>query len=194
MKPVYTFLMVLLLAGLGAYVYFFESQPVDPNAGASSKPKVQLLSLEKNKLQKLELDQNSPAQSVVLENKGGKWLFAGKPADSSRIDTLLTELENWQAADTLEPSLAPAHAADFGLEPPDLILRLSLSGGRQEVFKIGSKTPTSSGYYLLKQGDPALYLTYVNVPEDLRRLITQPPLPTPAPAAAVSPAGSPAAH
>ena len=72
-------------------------------------------------------------------------------------------------------------APEFGLEPAQLIARFSLNDGKVETIKVGSKTPTSSGYYVLREGDPALYLAFVNVPEALENLINQPPLATPSP-------------
>lgn len=192
MKPVYlTVGMVALLVALGGYVLLFENKPV-PQAVPSEAPRVMLLQFPRAQLQRLEIDQNSPSRSAVLERKGAQWLIDGKPADAGRVDTLLTELENWQAEERLETRFPDARASEFGLEPADLIVRLYLAQGRVEQFKIGSKTPTSSGYYVLKQGDPALYLAYINQPEDLSRLISQPPVARPSPVAPTAqPAKSP---
>lgn len=184
MKPIHTVLMVLVLAALGGYVYVFERQPVEQSQQPSEKPKANILVLDQSKLRQLEVSQNTPAQSVELKLKDAKWTLAGKAVDPGRIETLLTQLETWQAADTLEETFELSKAPDFGLEPPDLILRLN--DGELGVLKIGNKTPTNSGYYVLKEGDPRLYLAYVNVPEELHKLITQPPLVSPSPAAQVS--------
>lgn len=182
MKPIrLTILMVLLLAGLGGYVLFFETKPVEVPVDPSQKPKPTLLMTTRQRLQRLELDQNSPSKSASLEQKNGKWLIDGKPADATRVDTLMTQLENWQAEDLLEPAFPAARASEFGLEPAEMILRLYLNDGQQLQFKLGIKTPTSTGYYLLKDGDPALYLAYVNVPEELAKLIARPPIAGPSP-------------
>ncbi|PKL77406.1 MAG: hypothetical protein CVV27_05575 [Candidatus Melainabacteria bacterium HGW-Melainabacteria-1] len=192
MKPMHTALMVLVLALLGGYVYLYESKPQDPaTAEASTKPKQNILVIDKAKLKQIEVDQNAPAASTVLTRVGDKWTVDGKPADQARLDSLLTQIETWQAADTLEESFNKAQATDFGLEPPDLILRIKAEGVSDTTIKIGAKTPTSSGYYLIKDGDPKLYLSYVGPPEELRRLITQPPLASSSPAAVVSPAAGP---
>lgn len=195
MKPIHlTILMVLLLAGLGGYVLFFENKPAEVPVDTSQKPKPTLLMTTRKRLQRLELDQNSPSKSASLEQKNGTWLIDGKPADAMRVDTLMTQLENWQAEDLLEPTFPAARASEFGLEPAEMILRLSMTDGQQLQFKIGIKTPTSTGYYLLKAGDPALYLAYVNVPEELAKLIAKPPLAGPSPKPlAPKPSGSTAA-
>lgn len=187
MKPIYTLLMVLVFAGLGGYVYLNERQPLEPAASNGEKPKVMILNLDKSKLTSIEVDQNMPSQSVALELKGKDWVFADKSAakvDSTRIESLINQLERWQAADVLEEKFKPAQAADFGLEPADLIVRLNK--GDLGTFKIGNKTPTSSGYYVLKEGDPRLYLAYVNQPEEFKKLINEPPV------AKASPVASPA--
>lgn len=186
MKPAYTFGMLAILVALGLYVFAFERGPVAPKL-ENGKPAVNLASFDPAQIKALTLTQKLPAGSLSLKQTDGKWLFAdGKPADSSRITPLLDQLKPWQAADVLEEKLDPAKAADFGLAPPDLTLKLETTGGT-EVFVVGNKTPTSSGYYVQHQGDPRLFLSYVNVPENLQRLLSQPPVPTPVPAASSSP-------
>lgn len=180
MKNLYTVMAVVVLVALATYVLIFEREPIDPakpspGASATAAP-ILLLTLKKAELQKIEVDQNAPARSVVLEQKSGKWLVDGQAADLNLIDPLLNSLEYWQAANVLEPNLNPAQAGTFKLEPPELILRLYLLNGQSYSFKIGSRTPTNSGFYVSKEGDPALYLAYINIPEELIKLLEQPPL------------------
>jgi len=181
MKPSYTLGMLLVLVALMAYVLTFERRPQDPNDAPGQASKENILSVEKSAIQALSLDQNAPALSLNLNKLDEQWVLEnGQSADQSRMDMLLTRLSPWQAADVLIADLKaePIEASEFGLEPPELILRVTTSE-RTETLKIGAKTPTSSGYYALKEGDSRLYLVHVNVPEDLKRLLTEPPVPTP---------------
>ncbi|MGV3523932.1 MAG: DUF4340 domain-containing protein [Candidatus Sericytochromatia bacterium] len=186
MKPAYTFGMLALLVALGLYVFAFERGPVAPKL-ENGKPVVNLARFEPEQIKTLTITQKLPAGSLRLKQADGKWLFAdGKAADNSRITPLLEQLKPWQAADVLEDKLDPSQAGAFGLATPDLTLKLETTSGA-EVFKVGNKTPTNSGYYVQHEGDPRLFLSYVNVPENLQRLLSQPPVPSPVPAASGSP-------
>lgn len=186
MKPAYTLGMLAILVALGLYVFAFERGPVAPKL-ENGKPVVNLARFEPAQIKTLTITQKLPAGSLSLKQAEGKWLFAdGKIADSSRITPLLEQLKPWQAADVLEEKWDPSKADDFGLGTPDLTLKLETTSGT-EVFLVGNKTPTSSGYYVQHQGDPRLFLSYVNVPENLQRLLTQPPVPSAVPAASSSP-------
>lgn len=187
MKPAYTFGMLALLAALLVYVFAFERHTPSGEINASpSAALANILSLEKTKVTGLEVHQNAPSKSVVLTKKGDVWQFEdGKPADAGRVDQVLSQLTPWQASAKLEEQFDSKQAADFGLEPAELIVQLKTAGG-EKLLKVGHKTPVSSGYYVQLQGDPALYLSFVNVPEALRGLVTDPPVPKPSatPAAA----------
>lgn len=192
MKPVYTLAMVAILAALGIYVFLFEGEPVTPTT-PEQIAKINIVSIVPDQVTAIQLDVNAPASSVTFSKKGQSWQFAdGKAADKERIERVLKQLSPWQAEVKLEETLSPARAGEFGLEPPELLVRLSLPSG-DKVLKIGKKTPTSSGYYAKVEGDPGLYLSYVNVPEDLEKLVSEPPILS-QPAALASPATSPAAR
>ncbi len=175
MKPVYTMVMVALLIALGAYVFLFEREPISPET-AETIAKINIVSIATDQVTGIQVDLNAPAGSVALIKKEQNWQFAdGKAADKERIERILQQLSPWQAEVKLEESLAPERLSEFGLEPPQLLVRISLASG-DKVLKIGKKTPTSSGYYAKIEGDAALYLSYVNVPEDLQKLLSDPPV------------------
>lgn len=184
MKPVYTLFMVILVAAMAAYIFAFERGPTPekPNQGQATE---HILTLDLEQLESLELSQNAPAASLKLSKSEGKWLFDGQPANQQRIENMLRQLAPWQASRVLEEHFDLKQAQEFGLEPPDLILTLK-HGSTSSVLQVGSQSPGNTGYYVTKTGDPRLYLSFVNVPEDLRRLLTDPPLPVPEPVASAS--------
>ena len=188
MKPLYTLGMLLLLVVLGAYVFLFEREPIDPNAPTPGE-QFNVLSGEFADVSALEISQNAPAKTVSLKRVEGQWQFAkGQPADRDRIESVLRQLTPWQASARLEESFDMKQAKTFGLETPALIVKVTFKD-KSESLKVGNKTPTNSGYYVMHEGDPALYLSFVNVPEDLQKLVQQPPIPPePEPASSTAPA------
>ncbi|MBF2053647.1 MAG: DUF4340 domain-containing protein [Candidatus Sericytochromatia bacterium] len=188
MKFNYTLGMLVVLVALMTYVIAFERSPQEATLDASTAAKANILAQDAEAVQALEVDQNAPSVSIALQRGEDKnWVFAdGQPADAERIALLLTRLSPWQAAEVLFENQSEVQLADFGLEPPALIMRLKTATGTETVH-IGNKTPTSSGYYVRRDGDPRIYLAYVNVPEDLERLVAEPPVPSASPAAAAQP-------
>lgn len=187
MKFNYTLGMLVVLVALMTYVLAFERSPKEEMPEVSAAAKVNITAPDAGTVQTLEVDQNAPSLSVALKRDAAKkWVFAdGQPADTERIDLLLTRLSPWQAAEVLFENQTGVQLADFGLEPPALILRLRTAKGTETVH-VGNKTPTSSGYYVKREGDPRIYLAFVNVPEDLERLLAEPPVPSAAPPAPVT--------
>ena len=78
---------VLVLAGLGAYIYFVESKK-EPAGDEKPKEKV-FAALDKAKVKEVAID-NAGGESVRLVKDGEGWKmaapFAG-PADSSAVDS-----------------------------------------------------------------------------------------------------------
>jgi hypothetical protein len=79
------------------------------------------------------------------------------------------------------PQVAPA---DAGLSQPSYVMTVKVTGGTEEVVRIGDLTPTSSGYYAsLNDGSDVLVVDKTGL-DALLNLVTSPPYastPTPAP-------------
>lgn len=180
MKPSYTFAMVAILVALGVYVFAFERGPAPPVGDTKVQPNV--VNFEAADLKTLTLEQDDK-KVVLAQEKPGTWKVQDPPlgaADSSRIDITVNMVRTWQAMETVNESYDGKDLASFGLVNPTLKITLGLTQGNQEVW-VGAKTPTNSGYYVYAKGQSKLYLTYVNIPEDLGKLVQEPPRATPPP-------------
>jgi hypothetical protein len=67
---------------------------------------------------------------------------------------------------------------DFGLAEPADTLEFAFSSGAQRVFRVGSLTPTNSGYYLLDDKENLLVVSRSGIDALLRLLVSPPFLPT----------------
>jgi hypothetical protein len=180
MKPIYTVIMSLIFLGLGAYIYFFERQPL-PGAEENQKPKVQILQLTPQEVSKVSISRGQ--QKTLLEqDKAGQWQIKGPstgPANQTAIKTLLDHLKDWPALEVLEPTFQSVEKKTFGLAETALKLEIDSSAGKKEIL-IGNKTPINSGYYVLSADGKQLYLSYINIPEELEQMLNQPPTAKPA--------------
>lgn len=185
MKPFYTLGMILVLLGLGAYVFFFEQGPkTEPGPDNSHKP--QILGFALGDVQKVTLTRGSE-QMVLTQPKPDEWEYDGQKADRFKVEGTLNQLKSWQAKETVMENLPAAEAKNFGLAPPQMKVEVVVKSGTKEVL-VGSKTPMGTDYYVQLKGDPTLYLSYINVPESVAQLLKEPPKFVPP--ASASPAAS----
>lgn len=176
MKRRYTLGMLGIFLALGAYVYCFERQPVPLNSLPSPKP--HLVSIPPLAIKTLTISRGQQ-KTHFEQDKPGHWrILAPQPseADSAAVNTLVDHLKDWQAAEVIEPAFKASEKQAFGLAPQPLKLEIASATG-QTALLIGNKTPINSGYYVLSADGKQLYLSFINVPEELNQMLFQPPRP-----------------
>lgn len=179
MKPMYTLGMLGVLLALGTYVYIFERKPVPANNEA---PKPKIITVDPTAIQSLSISRGKEKTSLE-QDKPGHWrILAPKSAeaDSGAVQTLVDHLKDWQAAEVLEPQFKSSEKSSFGLAANPLKLEITARSGKNEIL-IGNKTPINSGYYVLSADGKQLYLSFLNIPEELEQMLKQPPLSKPSP-------------
>ncbi len=172
-----TLVLLALLAALGAFVYFYEARG---SADAEGKDKeAQIFTLKEADIKTIYLRDGAKTATLTLD-EAGTWQVAGpprQPADEWAVTTLLWRLANLSAdrivADTVEDP------ASFGLDKPQLELRLGLADGGEETLYIGNENPRGTGSYARKEGAETLYLVNASLVSDLRKLSAQPAQATP---------------
>jgi len=196
MRPRNTAILIILLALLGGYVYFFEVKGEGGKEATPTPSAVQVLELESDDVTRLTVQ--GPDGTVRLSRAvGGEWQMeepSQEPADDGRVRTLVGSLARLSAARSLTET---TDLEPFGLASPSWIVEVELTDGSTEQIQIGAKNPVGSQYYVRKEGDTAIYLVYASTTEGLQRLVKDPPYQptptaTPAPPEAPTPTpGSP---
>ncbi len=152
-----TLFMAVVLAGLGAYVYFIEmpAQRMEQETEARSK---KLLPFDEREISRLTLRADST--EIVMESTGGRgWTIAAPlraEADEREIQALIRALATGTVQRVVEEratALAP-----FGLDRPATIITVT-AGERQETYSIGDVGPLSSTLYVLRGSDQKVLLT-----------------------------------
>lgn len=149
-----TYAALIVLAALGAYIYFVESK----REAKPEKPKEKVFALDKAKVKELTI-QKEGGEPIRLDREGGAWKLVSPlaaPADPSEADSLVSTLESLEIDEVVAPS-AP-RLADFGLENPRLTVGVVQEGAKEPVkLLLGDKLPDGSGVYAKKPAEPRVF-------------------------------------
>ena len=76
----------------------------------------------------------------------------------------------------------PTDLTPYGLQTPQTVVNLTLTGNLKTNFKIGDLTPNGDNYYVQASDEPTIYLVDKSFPDVFQRLVDEPPhQPTPTP-------------
>jgi len=156
MKPKGLLVAVVLLAVLGGAVWYSnKKQAQKEKAPTDTAPKI--VSIPEDQFVEIRL-RKAGAEAVVLHHDNGKWALTAPqalPADPDAAASLVSSLASVSADKTIEDN--PADLASYGLANPTLTAQVTKKDGKQVELMIGDDTPTNSGAYARKAGDPHVY-------------------------------------
>jgi hypothetical protein len=145
---------LVALAGLGAYLYFYEV----PRAEKEGK-KEKLLAVDKDAITGIELVFSD--RDIGLSKGEHGWRLTrpiDAPADEATVTALLGAIADAEIQKTLDE--APSDLANFGLDKPNPTVRLTLKSGDQAPPLAIGKNTTIGGKTYIRKGDEAkIYLT-----------------------------------
>jgi hypothetical protein len=137
-----TYLTVIVLAGLGAYVYFVDAK----KPAGSEKAKEKVFAVEKAKVKEIAFTK-SEGETVRVVKEGEEWKLsapAAAPADTAQIDGLLTSIESAEMSEVVIEQ--PASLATYGLDKPKMTVSVTADAAPLEL-QLGNKTPDESSVY-----------------------------------------------
>lgn len=148
-------LLVILAAGLGAYIYFVESER-DPLA---PETKEKVFAVESGAIERIEIHSTTGEQTTI-EKSGDAWRIVAPvatDADDAAASSLADALATTDVIAILEEN--PTSLAQYGLEPERMSVMFRKTGDPTDYrLKIGRKTPTGSELYAQIEGQPRLIL------------------------------------
>ena len=148
--------MLVVLLGLGAYVYFIEL----PKAKQEAE-KATILTFEKEAVKTLTL--TYPEREIRLQQTAaGEWDITAPiqaKADDTAVNNMLTTIVDEEVTRSLTPE-EPVDLALYGLAQPPVVLRIALQDGTTlPKVSVGKDTPIGFSAYVQKEDDPQLHLT-----------------------------------
>lgn len=141
--------LALVLAALGAYIYFVErKRPVGPEAEA--RPKV--FDVEADKI--VELMVRSGADRTVLRKVDGEWRIVEPieaKADQAEVSALTSSLASLENVRVVEEE--PSDIAQFGLDNPSVEVGFRTEGEKaMRHLRLGDRTATQGDMYASRGG------------------------------------------
>ena len=152
-----TLLMLIVLAGLGGYLYFVEL-PAEQREEKQEHAQKRLLPFLETAITGLSI---TTAQGLIEFRlaEPGKWSIVAPlqaDADHREVQGLIRALVTGAVNRTVEEQAT--QLAPFGLEQPVTTLTIT-AGTQQETISIGDSGPLSNTLYVLRASDRRLLLT-----------------------------------
>jgi Domain of unknown function (DUF4340) len=149
--------LVALLGGLVAYIYFVDAKkPVEPE-GTEKRDKV--FTVEADKIDSLTV-KASNGEVTALKKANNAWELTaptvGK-ADSSDVSGITTNLSTVEITSVVDDK--PKDLGPYGLSTPKVEIAFKAAGDKAEHrLKLGSKTPTGGDLYAQRGNDGRVFL------------------------------------
>jgi Domain of unknown function (DUF4340) len=162
-------ILAALVAALGVYLYVYELPKVEEEI--AGRLLVDAVAEDVTGLQV-----TFPDRTITLERHGDAWTLTQPivaPADATQVRSLVSALTGAKIDKTLDD--LPGDLGDFGLAPPDPVVRLTVGTAPPVELRIGRTTAIGSKTYVQVGDEKRVHLTHANLrpsldkqPKDLR--------------------------
>ncbi len=149
-----TLILIVVLAGLGGYIYFVDSKRP---AGGSTETKEKVFTVEADKINELRI--TAQGESSLLRKSDAGWkMFEpveidADPPEAIGVATALTSVEIERVVDDNATNLE-----QFGLANPAITVAFKADGGAAGTLKLGNKNATQGELYALKDDSKRVFL------------------------------------
>jgi hypothetical protein len=148
-----TIALVLVLAGLGAYIYFVDSRR--PAGGVEEKQKV--FAVESDKIE--EITVTADGETSTLRKADGAWKMTAPvavDADTTEATSLASAISSLEINRVVEENAS--NLAEYGLAEPRIKVAFKGAAGAAGEIHLGDKTPTQSDVYAVRPGEKRVLL------------------------------------
>lgn len=152
-----TLLMLVVLAGLGTYLYFFEL-PAKQREDKQESEQKHLFPFPEAEITGMTV-RTAQGPVELTRADSGEWVIAAPlrtDADTREVQALLRALVTGSVTRTIEDGAAAL--APFGLDHPVTAITVT-AGARQETLAIGESGPLSNTLYVFRESDRKVLLT-----------------------------------
>jgi hypothetical protein len=155
-----TIVLILVLAGLGAYIYFVDADRpggVPGPAGTIVESKEKVFAVETDKIEELRV--TAEKETTLLRKVDDKWQLvepAPAAADSTEVSGLTSNITGLEYGRIVEENAADL--ANYGLAEPRITVAFKGSDGAAGEIHIGDRTATESDLFAVKAGEKRVFL------------------------------------
>jgi hypothetical protein len=169
-----TLILVVVLAGLGAYIYFVDSKRPAASADGSSATKEKVFTVEADKVNELRITYKGETAALKKDASGWKLVeptqIEADPPEAIGVATALGNIDIVRVVDDNATNLE-----QFGLANPNITVEYKAEGGGAGKLRLGNKNATQGELYALKNDEKRVFLisafqetTFNRTPFDLR--------------------------
>jgi hypothetical protein len=152
-----TLALVVVLAGLGGYIYFVDSKR-PASTGIEGEPaRTKVFTVEADKVNEIRLTYKG--QTTLLQKAESGWQMIEPTkleADPPEAIGLAQAIANLESVREVVDN--PSDLKQFGLAEPQIAVEFKAEGGASGSFKLGNKNATQGEIYALKGGDDTVFL------------------------------------
>ena len=155
-----TIALVVVLAGLGAYIYFVTSKVPEggPTSDEAKKEKV-FAALQADKIEEVKVS-TAAGDSTTLKKDGSAWKItqpSDLPASESDVSQLTSALGQADIVRVIDEN--PSNLNDYGLSNPRVEVDFKAAGDKdyRKLF-IGEKTPTGGDFFAKRNDEKKVFL------------------------------------
>jgi len=147
----------VLLAGLGAAVYFSNKSEAAKEGKPAPDASPKILSLDDKNITQFEIKKRDGTDTIAKKDDSGKWSLVtpALPADQNAcnaVTSAVTSLASERVVDDNATDLA-----SYGLAPAADEVTFTLKDGKKSKLLVGDQTPTSNAVYAKLDSDPRLF-------------------------------------
>ena len=169
-----TLILVVVLAGLGGYIYFVDSKRPAAGAEGSSETKEKLFTVDSGKVNELRI--TTQGQTSLLKKEGDGWKMYEPTqidADPPEVISVATALGGVEIVRVIDENAT--NLEQFGLANPAITVEYKAEGGASGKLRLGNKNATQGEMYALKNDEKRVLLvsayqetSFNRTPFDLR--------------------------
>jgi hypothetical protein len=152
-----TIALIVVLAGLGAYIYFVDSKRPASTTVEGEAAREKFFTVESDKINEIRL--TVKGQSMLLRKEESGWKMIEPIAVDADPPEVLGMAQAISSIESVREVVDnPSDLAQFGLAEPPIQVEFKAEGGASGSFKLGNKNPQQSEVYAMKGGGNTVVL------------------------------------
>ena len=162
-----TLALLLVLVGLGSYIYFVTWK--QPEGGSTSSQEKVFATLDKDKVDEVKVKSESGDVTNVKKD-GDSWQIVSPitaAASTSEVSALTSAVGQAEIVRVIDEN--PTNLGEYGLAPPRVDVELKSGGQTVGRLLVGEKTPTGASLYAIKNDEKRVILIQAYSESSLNR-------------------------
>jgi hypothetical protein len=155
-----TIALIVVLAGLGAYIYFVTSKmPAGGSATEDTKKEKVFAAVQPDKIEEVKVS-TAAGDTTTLKKDGSTWKITQPselPASESDVSQLTSALGQVEIDRVIDEN--PSNLNDYGLSNPRVEVDFKAAGDKDyRKLYIGEKTPTGGDFFAKRNDEKKVFL------------------------------------